>query len=443
MQRSLCILLILASLLLAGSSMPAVAQAQSTSEEDTDTDTVAPESAASALQENNNDIAAKEAEIASLNQKITELQAKKENTAEEASLIASQLQLIRERLAKAQLELRRTQLSIGAVKSEQLTTEEQVAQLTEQVEEKREQLRQLIRLLYEKEQQSLIRVFLESSSLSAVLAERTAVEELQNRSIGVMKELKAQADALQAKKAQLQQQEQDLTELHQVLAAQQSELDNQKVEQAEFLQAKKEEQAQYEQKIAAAKAAREEISANLFALKNANVQVTFTSAADMAKFASKLTGVRPALLLAVLKVESNVGTNIGSGVYPDDMQPASRDAFERLAEKLGRSTSEMPISRAPSYGWGGAMGPAQIMPQTWEGIEPRLAQLLKKAQPDPYDLTDAFVATALLLADKGATSSSGEKEAVGRYLAGPNWQRFPWYTDRVFAVVAEYEKEGL
>jgi len=66
-----------------------------------------------------------------------------------------------------------------------------------------------------------------------------------------------------------------------------------------------------------------------------------------------------------------------------------------------------------------------------------------KAAPNPYELTDAFVATALFLADRGATDRAKEYEAVNRYLAGPNWQRFTWYGDRVLAVAKEYEKEGL
>ncbi|MEK7556796.1 MAG: hypothetical protein AAB538_02350, partial [Patescibacteria group bacterium] len=97
--------------------------------------------------------------------------------------------------------------------------------------------------------------------------------------------------------------------------------------------------------------------------------------------------------------------------------------------------------RPCGYGWGGAMGPAQIMPETWERIEGRVSSLMGKPAPNPYELTDAFVATALLLADKGAGNPAQEYEAVNRYLAGPNWQRFTWYGDRVLAVAKEYEKE--
>ena len=63
--------------------------------------------------------------------------------------------------------------------------------------------------------------------------------------------------------------------------------------------------------------------------------------------------------------------------------------------------------------------------------------------PDPFALPDALVAVGVMMADRGATNPAMEAEAIGRYLAGPNWQYHLWYSARVLAVAAEYEKEGL
>jgi putative PIN family toxin of toxin-antitoxin system len=389
------------------------------------------------------DLVIKEEEIAALNKKIEELQQKKNTAAEEAELINNQIDAIAHRIEKSQLELKETANLLKKTLQRREETEASVGELEKTIATKKNQVRDLIRLLYAKEKTSLIDIWLSSHSLGAALAEQAAVQTLQNASFALMQELQAETEALQEHEAALTQQSESLYITSRVLGAQKQVLAEQKHEQSEFLAAKKTEQLAFDQKIMAAKAARQEIEAGLFALKNSSVQLSFSSAAEMAQYASDLTGVRPSLLLAVLKIESNMGNNIGSGHFPDDMQPASREPFLRLAKNLGRDPAAMPISRSVSYGWGGAMGPAQIMPQTWEGIQSRLAALLKKALADPYELTDAFVATALLLSDKGATTAAGEKEAVGRYLAGPNWQNFPWYTDRVFVVAAEYAKEGL
>lgn len=397
------------------------------------------------LDANQEAIAAKQDEIAKLEKKIAELKGKRDSTAAQAELIASQIAALTRQLEKEELQLKRTQLTIKNVSKKEQQTKVTIEDLQQDITSKRQELGNMMRQLYEREQQSIVTIFLSSLSLSDVLSERAAYTELHDRTIKVIADMHDQEAALVKQQEELEAQQQDLGQLQQLLQIQQADLATQKKQQRQFLEAKREQQLAYESSLAEAKAARDEIQKQVFTLKNAGVSLSLNNAIDMAKLAGKLTGVRPALLLGVLKVESNIGSNIGGGKFPDDMLPSSRDAFLRITKKLGLDPYTAPISARPrSYqGWGGAMGPAQVMPQTWEGIEGRIGQLLKKEQPSPYELTDAFVATAIFLADRGAASPAGEYEAVNRYLAGPNWQRFTWYGDRVLAVAKEYAKQGL
>ena len=403
------------------------------------------DAAAEELKKNQEDLAAKKQEIADLDKKIKELGNQRDTTKAQADIINHQLSLLTSRLKQAQLELQQTQLNLQVVTKDKATTETDIGKLRETVQAKRQNLRAVLRSLYEHEEQSLIRIFFTEGSLSDVLAARDAYEQIQNQHITLMQELKLQEETLEQKQQQLEEQQQDLGQLQELLADQRQNLAAQQDEQETFLQAKRAEQVKYDQRLAEARQARQEIERDVFTLKNTGVNIKLTEARDIARYAEKLTGVRAALLLGVLKVETNLGTNLGSGVYPDDMHPASREAFLRVTAKLGLDPKTAPISARPrSYqGWGGAMGPGQFMPDTWEGIEARVAELMRKEVPNPYELTDAFVATAIFLADRGATAQAGEYEAVNRYLAGPNWQRFTWYGDRVLAVAQEYEKEGL
>lgn len=389
------------------------------------------------------DLRAGEQAIEALTDQIAKLQNKKDTAEHQADIIERQMAALTQRLAQAELEMQQTQQFMNSVQQKKQQTEEAIAAAEVSINAKKSQLRRLIRLLYSKEQSSLIDVLLSAHNLSEFLTEQAAISSLQNQSLLLMQNVQEEAATLRTRQADLAEQQDELESTSRILRAQQNTLDAHKKEQTKFLVATREEQARFEQKIIEAKAARAEIEAGLFALKNSGVRLSFSSAQAMAQHASNLTGVRPSLLLAVLKIESGLGANIGSGTFPDDMQPASRAAFLRLAQGLSREPSAMPISRAVSYGWGGAMGPAQIMPATWETISPRLSVLLKKIVPDPYELSDAFVATALILSDKGAATATTEREAIGRYLAGPNWQNFPWYIDRVFAVAEEYAKEGM
>ena len=202
--------------------------------------------------------------------------------------------------------------------------------------------------------------------------------------------------------------------------------------------------ARVESLLTEALEAREEIQQEIFVLKNTGVRLSLKEAENFARHAGSLTGVRPALLLGVLKVESNIGTNVGSGRYPDDVHPNHREAFLRVTAKLGLDPLTTPVSAKPtSYaGWGCALGPGQILPGMWEAVEPDVSRLTQNPRPSPFDLFDAFAATAVILRNAGAAGGN-EGEAVNRYFAGPNWQRFTWYGDRVLAVAKEYESRGL
>ena len=260
-------------------------------------------------------------------------------------------------------------------------------------------MRQLIQELYAKERESLISVWLLSGSLGEVLAERAALKKLQDTGVTLVTSLRGEVKELAQQREDLEQHQQDLGLLEQLLSDQQADLSYQEDEQAEFLDAKREEQVIHTQRIAEAEIARQEIEQDIYTLQVAGVNIKLTDATSMAQYASSLTGVRPALLLGMLKVESKLGASIGTGTFPDDMHPASREPFLRLTAKLGLDPKQAPISARPRSlrGWGGAMGPAQIMPQTWEGLEARIGQLIGKIVPNPYELADAFVGTAVLM----------------------------------------------
>ncbi len=391
------------------------------------------------------EITDKQQEIVAINKKIAELDSKRVSTAAEADVIAITVERLKVALRKAELELQKTTAAAVRVQLDQKQTQEATDALTKEIIDKHVQLASLLRQLYSFEQESFVRILFDSQSLSDVLLQRDAYQLLQKRAVRVLFDMREEEKKLVQQKEKLKEQEQDLGELQTLLHAQKQDFAFQKNKQNQFLQEKKQKQAQFEQLISEAQQAREEIKQQIFTLQSGKVKVSLKTAVDMAKFAGSVTGVRPALIMAVLKVETNVGTNLGSGVFPDDMHPGSRDAFLRIAKKLGLDPNKAPISRRPRNmrGWGGAMGPAQILPATWESIEGRIEQFMKKTPVNPYELSDAFVATAVFLADRGAASRVGEYEAVNRYIAGPNWQYYTWYGDKVMAVAKEYEQQGL
>jgi membrane-bound lytic murein transglycosylase B len=167
--------------------------------------------------------------------------------------------------------------------------------------------------------------------------------------------------------------------------------------------------------------------------------IPFGDAVAYAQEASAATGVRPALILATLKHETNLGQNQGScfitntetgdGVNSKTQKPvkgivkADRDIapFLQITERLGLDYKKTIVScPIAGGGWGGGMGPSQFQPSTWIGIESRVASLLGVSLANPFRPKDAIFATALFLKDLGASTQaySDEQNAACRYNSG-------------------------
>ena len=161
--------------------------------------------------------------------------------------------------------------------------------------------------------------------------------------------------------------------------------------------------------------------------------------------ASKITGVRPALILAILMQESSLGVNVGACYLRDfttgdgvsiktgdvkkrTMHP-TRDVppFKTILAKLGKETTNTPVScwiaaysgGEPS-GWGGAMGPSQFIPSTWVLFENRIKQTTGASVANPWNPYHAITATAMYLEDLGAVAGNeaSERNAACKYYSG-------------------------
>ncbi len=199
-----------------------------------------------------------------------------------------------------------------------------------------------------------------------------------------------------------------------------------------------------------AKLSADEIKARKFELLGLSDTYNFGEALDIAKYVEGVTGVRPAFLLAVSQEELDLEkldmcyvTNIitGEGIRAIDgkirlktMSPARDMAdFLTITKKLGKDPLKTLVTCPMSFGWGGAMGPADFIPSTWMRYKDKVEKITGKTA-NPWDTQDAFLAMGLYLADSGATSKSrdGEKDAAMIYFSGSTNPVFSWYADGAF-----------
>ena len=131
------------------------------------------------------------------------------------------------------------------------------------------------------------------------------------------------------------------------------------------------------------------------------------------------------------------GTRVADGEKRERTMNPTRDlpAFIALTSALGKDPLKTQITCPMSFGWGGAMGPADFIPSTWMLYKDRIEKITGKAS-DPWDVRDAFLAEGLFLADTGAKSQEhdGEWRAAMVYFSGSPKSGYTFYADGALAI---------
>jgi membrane-bound lytic murein transglycosylase B len=317
--------------------------------------------------------------------------------------------------------------------------------LEERLENERQSLAQLIRKTNELDEVSLTETVLSGSSLSEFFLDLDSFDAIR---VG----LKNSADALRNAK---QETEAARTELEDRQRAQQdakAELERNKqivvsnqAQKKTLLSITNNKTKQYQSVLADRKKKAAEIRAALFALRDSG-EIPFGQALDYANVVSAKTGVRPAFLLAIFQQETSFGKNVGTCLLKDkttgagvsiksgrafsNVMKPSRDVgpFLEITSLLGLDPYNTRVSCPQEVGWGGAMGPAQFIPSTWQMFAGRITKALGTSVADPWNARDAFMAAGFYLSDLGAKSSSysAERDAACRYFSGSRCSQSSW-----------------
>src|SRR3989344_4385010 len=283
------------------------------------------------------------------------------------------------------------------------TTASKISDTQGRIERSRDALGGIIRRVNKDDDKGLVEILFENQSLSDFFVNVNDLVLLQENLKETLDDLDVLRDDLITQKELLALERSDVEVLRLYQVRQKDEVENVKAEQDHLLAVTKGQEAAYQTLLSKTEATASQIRARIFRLLGGG-QMTFEEAYKFAKFAEQRTGVRAALILAVLDRESALGRNVGQCTYHTAMAPGPPDSsrddvtpFLAITKKLDLDPETTLVSCpivADGY-YGGAMGPAQFIPTTWVGYESRIEAVTGSRPASPWRNLDAFVASGL------------------------------------------------
>jgi peptidoglycan hydrolase CwlO-like protein len=388
-----------------------------------------------------------EAKLKELEVKISQYRDAIGQNQQKAKSLKTEIAILDDEIESAQLEIQRTDLLIKKLDKEISQREKSIREIERQVDLEKTTMAELLREIRKYDDTSLLETILSTGRLSDFLSEIRSLENFQEQTYDKFKRIIELKSGLEQEKGDLTNEKAEQASLKASQSNERALLESKKKQKSTLLNQTKGQENLFNQLVKKTQLDIEAVKNRLYFLQGLSEDgsLRFEDAYKYAKFASIYTGVRPAFLLAILSRESDLGNNIGKGSWRTDMKSSQQKYYLQICSELGIDPDKYPVSKKVWYGWGGAMGPAQMMPATWLGYKARIAAITGNDPPSPWNVKDAFVASALYLANKGADqqTSAAEWKAAMMYLAGANWQKasLSFYGNQVMALAKQFQEQ--
>lgn len=352
--------------------------------------------------------------------------------------IQRDVNILEDQIYSAELSIQKKNIEIQELSQTINLKKQTIEELNDKMDRSRDALAELIKQADEIDKTSLPEIILSNKTLTDFFAELDSYNNIQRQLeelFDQIREIKSETEEETEELAQKQNQELDVKK---EIEAERRTIANKKTEKDTLLNISKQSEATYESILEQKRAEAARIRSALFQLRDTD-GIPFGEALEYAQSASRATGVRAAFILAILTQESDLGKNVGTcnlagqpeskkwtSIMPGPNDGSWRDdqtIFKRITADLGLDPDSVPLSCPWQGGWGGAMGPSQFIPVTWQSYETRLASTLGVTTPDPWNPEHAIMATALYVKDLGAAAGgyTAERTAALKYYAGSNW----------------------
>ncbi len=400
-----------------------------------------------------------EKEIVDLENKVAE--SKKKGTS-----LKGEITTLNAKIEKINLLVKAVNLSISKLNQEVTQTTQEIHQTENYISSNKDTLSDTLASIYYNDNVDTLEILLKSNELSEFFGNVNDLSSVQENLRGTLQDLVVARNELLDEKTKLDLAKADQESVKKYQDSQRALVQKIRTEKDTLLKVTKGQESIFKDLAIEKKKAAAEIRNKIFRLLGGG-ELRFEEAVRIAKVAENATGVRAALILSVLTQESAVdgviGKNLGKCYYNTPKSNASgtvmsdkqKPVFLAILAELGGSydpnTTPVSCPIVSDGQYGGAMGPAQFLPTTWNLYKNRVSKITGGTPANPFNNLDAFTATALYLGDglDGCKAIyqelfSQENCAAAKYYSGGNWRNYMRtgrYGFRVAERAADIEKD--
>lgn len=404
-----------------------------------------------------------EAQKRDLDQDITK-------TSEQKNTLKNQIASLTKKLKDLDYQIYQSNLSIKSLGFQIVDTQNSLTETEKEIDQQKDKIGLILQAVADEDKKSFIEVLIASKTISDFFDNLVYLETLNVKNQELLDYFQKLQDTLGVQKTSLEESKGEKESLLALQSVQKQESAATKATKDQlYTLTEAQYQSQLKQKEEIAKKTAE-IAARLIqmtGLAEDQKAPTFGEALALAKEVANSVGIRPAFLLAIISQESAIGRNVGQCYVTDAKSGAGKYSNGNLVSRIMHPTRDLPIfldiinqshrtmEKTPvscwindcvsqyggrlyhckayvsqageiscaksgyvAYGFGGAMGPAQFIPSTWQIYENQVEAKTGKSYADPWNLKDAFTAAGLYLKALGGGAQSGEYKAASKYYGG-------------------------
>ena len=392
-----------------------------------------------------------------------------ERTEQEKQSLANQIATLENRMDQLDRQIQQSEMRIRNLGVEIQNTKESIRRMNARIEESKDHLGEILKTVNREDRKTILEILIQEEDLSGFFNQITALESLSTESQTILEEIREVRNSLETEEQRLARERQETQRQVELQSIQKEESRQARQEHAHLYNMTEQEyQKQVEQKEFIEERVQEILNRRLtlFGVDEED-SPSLERAIEIVEWVEGKTGVRAGFVLSIIMQESALGRNVGQCYLRDTGSGASinrrtgqlyqrgihegRDLgdFLTITSRFNRDPLETPIScyipmcysgstghittnvsmnsnglpNCPGgyvpWGFGGAMGPAQFIPDTWESVRGAVKSRLGR-EPNPWGIEDSFLASGVYLSQLGGTTAHGELNAAARYYGAAN-----------------------